>query len=100
MMVSTGGVELATRDMVVMRSGGGKDGGAWRDGGGDGDVRVESDGGGDDDDGVWLRWLMVEVVLWWDGDSGDEGDGGIVMWQRLAGIWPEVGKFLTTLLVY
>ncbi|GJU58171.1 hypothetical protein Tco_1235937 [Tanacetum coccineum] len=41
--------------------------------GGDGDVGVESDGGGDDDDGARLRWPMVEVVLWWDGDGGDEG---------------------------
>ncbi|GJZ53262.1 hypothetical protein Tco_0608147 [Tanacetum coccineum] len=52
--------------------------------GGDGDVGVKSDGGGDDDDGVRLRWPMVEVVLWWDGDGGDEGDGG--------GWWPEFGR--------
>ncbi|GKG60853.1 hypothetical protein Tco_0614415, partial [Tanacetum coccineum] len=37
------------------------------------------------------RWPMVEVVVWWDGDGGDKGDGGMVVWQRLARIWPEVG---------
>ncbi|GJU58256.1 hypothetical protein Tco_1236022 [Tanacetum coccineum] len=55
--------------------------------GGDGDVGVESEGGRDDDDGVQLRWLMVEVVLWWDEDGGDEGDGGVVEMVRFRGWW-------------
>ncbi|GJT75408.1 hypothetical protein Tco_1042133 [Tanacetum coccineum] len=64
----------------------GDDGFSWWRGGGD-----ERDGGDeewlwDDDDGVRLRWPTVEVVLWWDGDGRDEGDGGVVVWKRLAEI--------------
>ncbi|GJT79343.1 reverse transcriptase domain-containing protein [Tanacetum coccineum] len=63
------------------------------------EVTMEVASGGCGDVG-WVEMMMpgwwgcedggeVEMVLWWVGDGGDEGGGGVM---KVAGIWPEIGR--------